>query len=240
MTHTILRRMVLLSVVAATTACQDGTPATAPAAAENDLTLTAAALDNQAASAEGRGDSERATAFREAAAALRLGVRPSIIAIGVNGELYRFSAVVTANVEVLVGQDTALRRTLVAWRGDRSPVEILRLTTLGDEGSFSSADEPASNPRAQAQGLLVNLERESRWLATAGTAGIADGDIGGECQPLTRADARFRCVRAVFGFQVDGLFRLGGGSPDDGAPAVRVIAETQRVAGVILSPSQNR
>lgn len=239
MTPTMLRRLAFLLVVAATTACQDGPPATAPAPAD-DLTLTATALDNQAASAEGRGDSERATAFREAAAALRLGVRPSTIAIGVNGELHRFSAVVTANVEVLADQDTALRRTLVAWRGDGAPVEILRVMTLGDEGTFSSEDEPASNPRARAHGLLVNLVRESRWLATAGTAGIADGEIGGACHPLTRADARFRCVRAVFGFRVDGLFRLGGGSPDDGLPAVRVIAETQRVAGVILSPEQGR
>ncbi len=239
-TSSLLRRSAMLMALAALTACGDSAVAPSTESDTVDLAATASGFDQEAARATDRGDAERATAFRAAAAALRFGVRPSVIAIGVNGETHRFSAVVTATVEVLADQDTALRRTLVAWRGERGPVEILRVITLGNQGTFSSEEEPASNPRARAHGLLVNLERDSRWLATAGSAGIAIGDTGGACIPLTRGDAALRCVRAVFGFDVDGLFRLGGSAPDEGLAAVRVIAQTQRVSGVIIALDTSR
>lgn len=238
----LLRGATILLTLCTLAACSEQQPtASVPSPAEEttDVVATASSLDAEAARADGRGDTERATAFREAAAGLRLGVRPTTIALSVRGETYRFAAVVTANLEVLADGDTALRRTLVAWRGDRAPVEILRVITLGNQGTFSSEDEPAGSVRARAHGLLVNLERESRWLATAGTAGIAVGDSGGACEPLTRADATFRCVRAVFGVNIDALFRLNGSGPDDGQPAVRVMASTQRVAGVILGSPRN-
>ncbi|MCC6245829.1 MAG: hypothetical protein IT353_23555 [Gemmatimonadaceae bacterium] len=240
MKPTILRYAATLIALATVTACTDGSPSTAPEAASSELAITASSFDSEATRASDGGDTERATAFREAAAALRLGVRPTTIGIGVNGETHRFQAVVTANLEVLADQDTALRRTLIAWRGDRTPVEILRVVTLGNQGSFSSADEPATNARGRAHGLLVSLQRASRWVATAGTTGIVLGEHGGACEPITRVDANFRCVRAGFAFDVDGLFRLGGSSPDDELAAVRVQAPAQRVPGVILSPARNQ
>ncbi len=141
---------------------------------------------------------------------------------------------------MLADQDTALRRTLVAWQGVERPIAVLQVATLGDHGSFSSADEPASNPRARAHGLWVDLVRDSRWIATTGDAGIGVASVGGNCTNVS-ANANIRCVRAEFRIGVDGLFRLHGASPDDGLPALRIQAETQLVSGVILSaPDRGR
>lgn len=240
MSRSTLLRLSTTLAVFALAACADRAPITEPEAVPaNDLSITAAALDQQATSADASGDGERATAFRGAAAALRFGVRPSVIDVGVDGESHRYLAVVTGTIERLADGDTALRRTLVAWRGDNRPLAILRIITLGNQGAFSSEDEPASNPRGRAHGLWVNLQRASRWLATAGTTSLVLGDVGGACTPLVRSENEVRCVRATFGFDVDGLFRLDGAAPDDGAPAVRIRAETQRVDGVVLGETSN-
>lgn len=235
MSRSTLLRLSTTVGLFALAACGDRTPITEPlATSADDLSITASALEQEAFRADGSGDADRATAFRGAAAALRFGVRPSVIEVGVDGESHRYLAVVTGNIERLADGDTALRRTLVAWRGANGPLDILRIITLGNQGAFSSEAEPATNPRARAHGLWVNLQRDSRWLATTGSTGLALGDLGGACAPLGRAENDVRCVRATFGFDVDGLFRLGGASPDDGAPAVRIRAETQRVEGVVL------
>lgn len=202
---------------------------------EVDVAAVAAALDGEAFSAAARGESNAADSYRDAALALRFGVRPSVIAVSVNGTIERYQAVVTAVVQHLAPGDTALRRSVVAWHGTNHPLAILRVSTLGDQGSFSSADEPATNPRSRAEGVWLNFVRDSRWRATAGTAGINVAQIGQPCNIDARTHAEIRCVEAQFGFGVDGLFRLHGAGPDDGLAAVRIMAEPQRVNGVILA-----
>lgn len=230
MSRHMLKRIACASVGLMLAACSDNELPTTPTT--DDVVASAASLDAEAGRATSSGDTESATAFRSAAAALRYGVRPSQIAVSVRGETHRYLAVVTAVVEVLADQDTALRRTLVAWEGDQRPVAVLQVATLGDQGSFSSEAEPATNPRARAHGLWVDLVRNSRWLATTGDAGIRVASHGGAC-----LGADVRCVRADFRVDVDGLFRLNGASPDDGEPAVRIQVETQLVKGVILARS---
>ncbi len=215
-------------------ACTERSSTTAPIA---DATASEAlALESAQASAERAGDTESATAFRSAAAALRFGIRPTSLVVSVDGETTRYLAVVTATVQVLASRDTALRRTLVAWHNvEGRPGAVLQIETLGDQGSFSSTDEPASDPRSRATGLWVDLLRPSRWIATAGEAMLGVASTGGDCAPIGRSDAAVRCVRAEFRVGVDGLFRLHGGAPDDGGPAVRILSEPQLVNGAILA-----
>ena len=105
---------------------------------------------------------------------------------------------------------------------------------MADQGAFSSEAEPATDPRGRAHGLWVNLVRTSRWLATDGFAKLMLGNAGGVCTPPAGTEPNVRCVLAEFGFEVDGLFRVHGASPDANAPAARIKALPQRVDGVIL------
>jgi hypothetical protein len=105
------------------------------------------------------------------------------------------------------------------------------VTTLADVGSFSSEFEPASDPRARAQGTWLDLVRNTRWRATTGSAQLALGAIGAECGGR-RLDA-LRCVHVRYDVLVDGLFRLNGASPRAGEPAVRIQAEGG-VSGVLI------
>jgi hypothetical protein len=231
MSQHLLKRLVGLSMGIALVACNERAATTAPVA--DDAMAQATSLESEASRASDAGDTESATAFRGAAAALRYGVRPTQIAVSVHGETLRYLAVVTGNIEVLADRDTAIRRTLVAWHhANERPVAVLQVATLADHGSFSSAAEPASDPRARAHGLWADLVRASRWIATAGEAGLGIASLGGDCTPAGRASVR--CVLADYRVAVDGLFRLNGASPDDGLPAVRILAETQLVHGVIL------
>ena len=231
MSQHMLKRLVGLSMVFTLAACNERATVTAP---ETDEAMAqVASLESEASRATSAGDTESATAFRGAAAALRYGVRPTQIAVSVRGETFRYLAVVTGNIEVLADSDTAIRRTLVAWHTlNDPPTAVLKLATLADHGSFSSAAEPASNPRARAHGLWADLARASRWIATAGDAGLGIASMGGDCAPAGRSSVR--CVRAEYRVAVDGLFRLNGSAPDDGLPAVRIVAETQLVSGVVL------
>jgi hypothetical protein len=180
------------------------------------------------------GDAASAAVYEGAALAVRLGARPTDILVSVDGEVNRYEAVVVATVQELSPGDTALRRSLIAWNreGERL-VALLDVTTLADVGSFSSPFEPASDPRARAQGTWVNLVRGARYDATTGDASIVVADIGGSCNsPDGRSDPR--CSLADFSVDVDGLFRLGGTSPRAGLDAVRIQTEATRVNGVII------
>lgn len=189
----------------------------------------------EASKAAAIGDAASAAVYEGAAVAVRLGARPTSILVSVDGEIGRYDAVVVATVEELSPGDTALRRSLIAWSGEGNRlVALLDVTTMADAGSFSSPFEPASDPRARAQGTWVNLVRDARYDATTGGASIVVAGVTGPCDsPDGRTDPR--CSLADFSISVDGLFRLGGTSPRAGLDAVRIQTEAPRVNGVIIA-----
>jgi hypothetical protein len=198
---------------------------------------SAVSLDAAAAKAASTGDVASAALFTSGASALRAGLQPSEILVSVGGEVTRYRAIVIGKVESLSPGDTALRRSLIAWAGDDRTIATLDVSTLGDVGSFASEFEPASDPRSRAKGTWIDLVRDSRWIATTGTAGLRVADIGSECDGARFGD--MRCVMATYDVFVDGLFRLHGASPDAGAPAVRIQTDA-RVAGVIIAEGGSR
>jgi hypothetical protein len=167
--------------------------------------------------------------------AVRLGARPTEIAVSVGGEITRYDALVIAKVEGASRHGSGIRRTLIAWAGGDRPVAVLNVTTLGDVGSFSSRSEPADHARARAEGNWYNLARDSRWRATTGTASITIEAVGEECKLAEPRTNRVRCSLADFGVSVDGLFRLNGASPRAGEPAVRIQTSATRVNGVLMN-----
>ena len=93
--------------------------------------------------------------------------------------------------------------------------------------------EPASDPRSRAKGTWADLVRDSRWIATTGTAQLSIVGTGSECDGARFGDVR--CVTARYDVVVDGLFRLNGASPDAGAAAVRIQTDARGVSGVLLA-----
>jgi hypothetical protein len=193
----------------------------------------AASLDQAAARAASSGDATSAGQFTTAAAALRFGIQPSDIMVAVHGEYTRYHALVVGVVEKLAAGDTAIRRSLVAWAGDERTIATLNVSTLGDVGSFSSPSEPASDPRSRAEGTWVDLVRDSRWIATTGTAQLTIAGIRSDCPSPRFGD--LRCVVATYDVFIDGLFRLNGATPDEQKPAVRIQTDARGVNGVLLA-----
>lgn len=188
-----------------------------------------------ASQAAAAGDVASAAVYEGAALAVRLGARPTPILVTVDGEVSRYDAVVVATWEELPSGDSALRRSLVAWRGGNRPIALLDVSTMGDVGSFGSQFEPASDPRSRAHGTWVNLARGLRYVATVGEASIVVAQVGDACNLPDGRGQDPRCVLADFSIKVDGLFRLGAASPDAGVDAVRIYTEASRVNGVIIA-----
>lgn len=224
------RPLICLAAALFATACSD-MPTVASTAVPSGSEVS---LDQAMADANSRGDTESADAFAAASLALRLGARPTEIAVTVDGQTDRYQAVVTATAVALAPGDTALQRSLVAWSGVHAPVALLQVNTLGDVGSFSSPSEPVSDPRTRANGIWSDLVRGTRWIATVGSAAIAVQSKGTSCTPTDRSLA-IECTNALFEISIDGLFRLGGASPDAGAAAVRIQTSARDVNGVIVS-----
>ena len=104
MLHTTARQLIALSTVILVAACNENVAVTEPAEAPpENLAVAAASLDQEAARAASAGDTSRASAFREAAAAMRFGVRPTPVTIAVQGENHRYAAIITANVVLRLG-----------------------------------------------------------------------------------------------------------------------------------------
>jgi hypothetical protein len=198
---------------------------------------TVSQLQQAAARSAGEGNIDGADAITRAVDAMNRGIQPSHLEVSVGGEVGRYEALVIGVVEPISRTDSIIRRTLVAWQkeGDRL-VALLDVTTLADVGSFGSEFEPPSDPRSRAQGSWIDFVRDSRWIATAGTAELALGALGGACHSR-RIDER--CVLAEYRVSIDGLFRLHGASPDAGLPAVRIQTAAGGVNGLVMANSND-
>jgi hypothetical protein len=195
---------------------------------------TGSSADDAASLVPAGANLQTATTVSGKAIAVKHGITPSEIQVSVGGQISRYQALVVGTVEKLASGDTVIRRRLVAWStsGDRT-LALLDVTTLANVGSFSSQFEPASDPRARAEGTWIDFVRDSRWVATTGMAELALGALGGPCLS-DRIDVR--CTKAVYRMSVDGLFRLHGASPNAGLPAVRIQTAMGGVSGVLLVP----
>lgn len=196
----ILGTGILVSLL---TGCT-GEPA-APATNEVELEVL---LEQLAAEANGAGDVDAAAAFGDCLRAVRLGVQPGELEVVVDGETSTYLAIVTGVAQETRDGRTLLRRSLIAWLGDR-PRALLQVTSLSDEAAFGYPADVVSrdDPVGRARGTWLHRGRRQTFVATSGTASLVLESTGDPCPNLTD-DARFRCVVARYEVAVGGVFHL--------------------------------
>jgi len=196
----ILGTGILVSMLAG---CSDG-PA-APADTEVELEVL---LEQLVAEANSAGDVDAATAFGDGLRAVRLGVRPSELDVTVNGEAATYLAIVTGIVHETRSGETLLRRSLIAWLGDR-PRAVLQVTSLSDQAAFGYPTDLVTrdDPVGRARGTWVNRARQQLFVATSGDASLVLASTGDTC-PNLPDDPRFRCVVARYDVAMSGVFHL--------------------------------
>jgi hypothetical protein len=173
----------------------------------NDEEL-AAALDELTQQANQRGDVDAGAAYSGAAMAIRLGIRPTPIEVEVGDQSQRYLAF----VHVVTHSGAAARairlRTMVAYRGETRPEQILYLATMADEAELGfptiSLDR---RPDVRQLAWSTWLDRPNRklWVATAGTAGIEQKALGSAC-PKVSGRVSVQCTAATFAVRLDGEF----------------------------------
>ena len=194
----ILGAVGLVGVAGCTTDSNSTTP-------DQDREL-ATAFDGMSQDARVGGDGDAGVAFSGAALAVRLGIRPTPIEVGVNGEGRRYQAFV-----FVVGSTRALPvaafRTVVAYRkeGER-PIEVLYVAAGGD--SVGLGHPMASGQRPDPTKLGVSswkdLGAKQFYVATGGLAMIKQqAGAGTPCpNPSPRSDVA--CTAVKFGFRLAG------------------------------------
>lgn len=187
----------------------------------------AASLDELSVSAAMLGDNRSAEAYADGALAIRLGAVPTEIEVSVDGQGYRYWAVVTGIVERGADGAELLKRSLVAWTGQPRPTAVLKAIARSDAAVFGRDDIPGDPGRAT--GSWTDLERDHRFFAIDGSFASVVNSIGPVC-PYMENDARFACNLARFDVRMDGTFELAGDA------TVRLPVETapDGVAGVVV------
>lgn len=165
-------------------------------------------LEELQAEANSVGDVDAAAAFGDGLRAVRLGVAPSELEVTVEGETSAYLAIVTGIMHETRSGETLLRRSLIAWSGDR-PRAVLQVTALADEAAFGyPADVMTREDRlGRARGTWVHRARRVMFVATSGTAALVLGSTGDPC-PNLPDDARFSCEVARWDVAVEGVFHL--------------------------------
>ncbi len=206
MLHRPLRFVGAVAVAAMAAGCSTDSASPDP---DQDLEL-AATFDAMSGEANGRGDSDESSAFSGAAMAVRLGIRPTEIAVVVGGESRRYRAFVHV---VRHGQrDGALPalRTMVAYLpqlDSRRPAEVLYMATAGDSVVVSLPSLTGVRPNIDAFAVASwkDLVNRQYWVATAGKAGIKLQSTGEACPKLS-PNGNVSCSVAEFGVLLDGEF----------------------------------
>lgn len=225
----------LLSVALALAAACGGDPG-GPATDEADL---ATALDQLAREAGGDGDADAAAAFGSAAAAIRFGIRPTPIPVRVGDETSRYLAFVHVVGRAMADGQPVRIRTMVAWQGEGRPERILYLATFADQAELGRPAAPVAqrlDVRPPAWASWRDLEARELWVATSGTAGIAQTALGAPC-PKVPEDAAVRCTAGRFDLRLDGEFqRVRDGRRGEPDPERRlpIAARATEVNGAVL------
>jgi hypothetical protein len=212
-------------------ACADSPTAstlgdTAVPATSADETV-AASLDELSASASLQGDTRAASDYADGALAIRLGARPTEIAISVAGQDYRYYAVALGIVERAPDGAELLKRTVIAWHGGDRPDAVLRVMSRSDAALFGRDDIPGDPGRAT--GTWADLARQARFTAIDGSLATTLNSIGSPC-PNVASDRRFACNLARFDMRMDGTFELVG----DATYRVPIFSEAQGFSGVVV------
>ena len=227
-----LRALAILAAALIAGGCQESSP-TGPAEAD-DLELQAAIAAAGDAAVQS-GDTERAAALRDGAAALRGGIRPSRIEVKIGNETHPYLAIVVGTIRRAGGEERVLVRHLVAWTG-RRPAALLQVTSKTEHALFGhpGGNGNGNDPDA-ARGLWKDLVNREIWVATAGSAELELAGTGGAC-PAQLPAAALRCVLAAFDIRINGSFQqLGTGGPD-GQP-VEIHTNADGVHGVVIKPA---
>jgi hypothetical protein len=225
-----LRLMGAIALLGVTAGCSDN-----PTVPTDESTELALAFDAMAADANREGDGDGAASLSAGSIALRMGARPTEIAVVIDGETIRHHALVAAVTRTVDGQ-TRLLQTLFAWTGARRPTAILEVGILGTEGTFDPS--ATTDPSGRARGVYKNLVDRFRWIAASGGAAIGVDDTGEACGRPLGDNPNISCVKARFSVLVDGLFQersLNGGVVSD--VAHRIYAEAEGVNGVVIGPA---
>lgn len=224
----LLSGIALLGLAAA---CTD-----APTEPIDENTELAVAFDGMAADANRGGDAEGAASLSAGSLALRMGVRPSVIDVEIEGQTVRHFALVAA-ISRTVDGETRLLQTLFAWTGGRRPTTILEVGILGQQGTFSH--EASAQPAGRARGVYLNLVERMRWIATSGSAAIALASTGEACGRPLSENPNIECVKARFNVRVDGVFQrreMGAAGPVTGA-GISISTDADGVHGVVVGPA---
>jgi hypothetical protein len=195
---------ITVATILASCSSEMSSPAT-----DQDAEL-ASTFDTMAGDANGRGDSDEGAAFSGAAMAVRLGIRPTTIAVVVGGESRRYLAFVHLIRHSQRDGDGPGLRTMVAYlpRNDsRRPAEVLYLATAGDSVivTLPSLTALRGSPETFAVASWKDLVNQQFWVATAGKAGIKLEKMGDSC-PKVSATGNVTCHVAEFGVLLDGEF----------------------------------
>src|SRR5688572_29611728 len=131
-------------LIASLVACGDASTEPTAVIAPQDVAL-AAELESVAQNARAAGDSERESAFTYAAAAIRLGVRPSTLIVSNDGVEQRFNAyVIATDNRGLTEPDREGRRTLTAWRRTELGMQLIYIGSPAAKAQVTSAPDDAA------------------------------------------------------------------------------------------------
>jgi hypothetical protein len=200
--------------------CREGSPT---ATAEGDLELQAA-LTSEEGAAVVEGDVDRAEAVRQAAGAVRWGLRPSVIEVTVRDQTTRYLALVVGLVRRGEGGEPVMIRHLVAWTG-RPPTALLQVTSKTDQAVLGTT----------ARGHWRDFVNRDLWVATSGPADLRLAGTGAAC-PTQPASADLRCVLATFDIRVEGSFQLLLPAGPDGPP-IAIHTSAAGVHGLVIKPA---
>jgi len=221
--------LAAVALIGLGSACSDAP--TEPLDTEAEL---AATFETMAAEANREGDADGAAALSGGSMALRMGVRPSLIPVTIDGEVIRHYALVAGVTRVIDGE-TRMIRTLFAWTGDRRPHTILEVTLRSDAGDFGPAADDASN---RARGVYTDLRQRLRWFATGGGAAITLAEAGEACGRPLSDNPNIECIRARFDVRVAGEFHRR--SPESVEPIAEsrlsIATVAEGVKGVVVAP----
>ena len=230
---------LLQTAVAAALLVATGCDSNPSGPADSETAELELALEEMAAEANGAGDPDAALAFNDGLSGVRFGVRPTEISVQVGDEVVRYKALV---VGVLVRHDGTrelVRRSLIAWTGERRPTAILHDTSFSDEAEFSFPSDLATRADVDglARGSWMNLVRGHRYVATSGPVSIVADATDEEC-PSVPAAAPFNCVKASWDIRLEGAFkplpRRDARQASD-VPALMISTSADDVNGVVLS-----
>jgi hypothetical protein len=190
------------ALVVAMAGCSTDSGPTTP---DQDQAL-ASTFDGMSRDANVGGDADAGAAFSGAAMAVRLGIRPTEIAVTVNGESRRYSAFV-----FVVGSTRALPiaafRTLVAYRGEnQKPTEVLYVAAGGDSVGLDHPMASGQRPDPAKFGVSSwkDLVAKQFYVATSGLAMIKQQSGAGTPCPNPSPRASVTCTAVKFGLRLAG------------------------------------